>query len=76
VTQTRRGSAVEAATNVAVGYGIAVASQIMIFPLFGIRVPVSDNLLIGLWFMVISLIRSYALRRFFNSLRCMGAEKA
>jgi hypothetical protein len=51
-------------------------SQIMIFPLFGIRVPVSDNLLIGLWFMVISLIRSYALRRFFNSLRCMGAEKA
>ena len=44
----------------------ALASQLAIFPLFGILIPLADNLLIGAWFTAISLVRSYAVRRWFN----------
>ena len=64
--QTRKQSLVESLTNVAVGYIIAVLSQLAVFPLFGITVSISDNLLIGLYFTVISLVRGYLLRRYFN----------
>lgn len=34
--QSRRMSAVESVANVAVGYGVAVAAQVAVFPWFGI----------------------------------------
>ncbi len=64
--QTRKQSLVESLTNVAVGYIVAVLSQLAVFPLFGITVSISDNLLIGLYFTVISLVRGYLIRRYFN----------
>jgi len=64
--QLRRHSLIESIVNVAVGYGVALASQLAIFPVFGIKVTLQENLLIGLFFTVISIIRSYALRRFFT----------
>jgi hypothetical protein len=64
--QTRAHSLLESAVNVVVGYLVALVSQLAIFPWFGIHIPLSDNLLIGLWFTGISLVRSYALRRWFN----------
>lgn len=67
MTQTRIQSLVEALAGIAIGYLVAVLSQLLIFPRFGVRVPLSDNLLIGLWFTGISLIRTYALRRWFNA---------
>jgi hypothetical protein len=69
MTQSRLGSLLESIANIAVGYGVAVASQLLIFPLFGIHIPLSDNLLIGVWFTIISLARSYAIRRWFNGFR-------
>lgn len=68
MSQSRTGSVIEAVANVAIGYLIAVGSQLVIFPLFGIHVPLTDNLLIGAWFTVISLVRSFVLRRVFNRL--------
>lgn len=65
--QSKKTSLFEAVTNVMVGYGVAIISQLIIFPIFGIRVSFKSNLLIGFWFTVISIIRSYALRRFFNA---------
>lgn len=64
--QSRKMSLIESWTNVAVGYFIACGSQIIIFPFFGIHVPIHDNFIIGGWFTVISLIRSYFIRRAFN----------
>lgn len=64
--QSKRHSFIEAVANVAVGYFVAVVSQLVIFPMFGIVVPLSDNLMIGAFFTIISLARSYALRRIFN----------
>ena len=68
MTQSCRASLLESAANIAIGYGVAVAAQVAIFPLFGMDVPLSDNLLIGGLFTAVSLVRSYALRRLFNKL--------
>ena len=67
--QSRLMSLVESLANVLVGYGVAVATQMMVFPLFGLAVTVSNNLLIGLIFSAVSIVRSYALRRGFEALR-------
>lgn len=64
--QSRRASALEAVINVVVGYWIAVAAQVAIFPLFGLQVTLAENMAMGGLFTVVSLIRSYALRRLFN----------
>ena len=70
--QRKAHSALEAVVNVVVGYGIAVAAQIMVFPWFGLHASLQDNLVIGALFTVISLARSYLLRRLFNcwQVRC------
>ena len=64
--QSKTQSMIESFVIVGVGYGVALLSQFVIFPRFGISVTLSDNLWICGWFTVISLIRSYALRRIFN----------
>jgi hypothetical protein len=68
MAQSRAMSLVEALANVAVGYGVAVATQIMVFPLFGLAVSLGDNLMIGCIFTIVSLIRVYLLRRLFKRL--------
>ena len=73
--QSKLGSIVESVANVVVGYGIAVTSQVLIFPCFGVHVPLTANLKIGLVFTVISLIRSYTLRRIFNKIRHIHLEE-
>ena len=67
--QSRLMSLVESLANVLVGYGVAVVTQIAVFPLFGLAVTISENLLIGLIFTVVSIVRSYTLRRGFEALR-------
>lgn len=66
--QTRTQSLVESTINVSIGYGVALAAQIAVFPMFGIRIEMIDNLLIGAIFTAISIARSYAVRRIFNHL--------
>ena len=67
--QSRLMSLVESLANVLVGYVVAVATQMLVFPLFGLAVTVTENLLIGLIFTAVSIVRSYALRRGFEALR-------
>ena len=67
--QSRLMSLVESLANVLVGYGVAVLTQVLVFPLFGLAVTIAENLLIGLVFTGVSIIRSYALRRSFEALR-------
>jgi hypothetical protein len=67
--QTRLGSFTESCVNVAIGYIIAILSQLAIFPMFGVDVSFSANLQIGAWFTAVSIVRSYAVRRWFNRRR-------
>ena len=64
--QTRYESFKESIVNIIIGYVVAVLSQLLVFPLFDIVVEFSDNLMIGLYFTVISLVRSYLVRRYYN----------
>ena len=67
--QSRLMSLVEAVANVIVGYGVAVVTQILIFPIFGLHTTLAQNLKLGLVFPIVSIGRSYALRRLFERLR-------
>jgi hypothetical protein len=64
--QSRCQSLIEAITNVFVGYTLAVVTQMLVFPWFGLHASLRDNLALGLVFTAISLVRGYALRRLFT----------
>lgn len=64
--QTKNMSLIETITSVAIGYIISLVAQMIIFPIFDIKVSFEDNLLIGLFFTVVSIIRGYFMRRLFN----------
>lgn len=64
--QTKKQSMFEACSNIAIGLGVALLTQLWVFPLFGIHIPFSHDLMIVSIFTVVSITRSYLLRRFFN----------
>ncbi len=66
--QTRMQSLLESFINVLIGYLVALGAQIVVFPLYGLEVSLNQNLQIGLIFTVVSIVRSYLLRRLFNAL--------
>jgi hypothetical protein len=65
-------SLIEAIANVAVGFGVAVTTQVLVFPVFGMEASLSENLAIGCIFTVVSIARSYALRRLFEAMRTIA----
>lgn len=75
MSQTKRGSMIETVSSTAIGYTVAVLSQIVIFPVFDITISTGTNLVIAAWFTVISLARGYCVRRIFNRLHVKGVLK-
>lgn len=70
MAQTKLGSIAEAWANIAVGFAVNFSANLVILPLFGFTsLTVRNNFIIGLLYTVISLVRSYALRRWFNGLK-------
>jgi len=74
MTQSRAMSFVEAATNVVVGYVLAIVTQIVVFPWFGIEAALGEHMAIGFAFVGVSLARGYLLRRLFETIRMRGSE--
>ena len=72
--QSRSMSLVESVANVAVGYGVAVVTQILIFPIFGLHTTLAQNLKMGAIFTIVSIARSFALRRVFEAARMRSAK--
>jgi len=68
MSQSRRKSLIEPITKVAVGYALAIATQIVVFPWFGLHPSLGENLALGGILTAISLIRGYALRRLFEAI--------
>lgn len=64
--QSKRNSLAESLANMIAGYVIALAGQMVIFPLVGLSVNLSQNMAIGFWFALISFVRGYLIRRVFN----------
>ena len=69
MNQSRTMSLVEATANVVVGYVLAIATQIVVFPWFGIETGLAEHLGIGLIFVGVALVRGYVLRRLFEVMR-------
>lgn len=67
---------VESLANVAVGYGVAVVTQMLVFPLFGLSTTLTENIAMGAIFTVVSIARSYCLRRIFEGYHTEYALKA
>lgn len=66
--QSKKHSALESITNVVIGLILSIVTQIILYPILGIPVSFSQNLIITGVFFVISFVRGYVIRRFFNSL--------
>ena len=73
--QSRIMSLIEAAANVVVGYVLAITTQILVFPWFGIEAALGEHLAIGLVFVGVSLARGYLLRRLFERLRFVATRR-
>ena len=67
--QSRAMSLVESVAYVGVGYGVAVVTQILIFPVFGLHTSLTENLKMAAIFSFVSIARSFALRRLFERWR-------
>jgi hypothetical protein len=77
MNQTRLGSFYEACINIVIGFTINYFANLLIFPLFGMHISPSANFLMGLIYTAISIVRSYAIRRWFNArLQRMAAKLA
>lgn len=66
--QSRIQSLIEAWANTIIGYLINLGVQLVVYPLYGATFTFGQNIQIGLIFMVVSIARSYGLRRAFNEL--------
>lgn len=75
MTQTRLGSMIEACINVAIGFFINFCANLLILPLIGFHISVGKNLFIGVLYTLISVARSYVVRRWFNARLHRAAEK-
>lgn len=67
MAQTRIESLVEVLLNVAIGWVIALVTQLLVFPMFGINISIGDQLGISVIFTVVSIVRGYVIRRWFNA---------
>jgi len=67
VNQTRICSLIEACINVLIGFAINFCANMLILPLIGFHITASQNLFIGVLYTIISVARSYVIRRWFNA---------
>ncbi len=65
--QSKRESMIETLTNVSIGWFISFIANMLVLPLFGYNINLTDGVLISIIFTIISIVRGYVVRRWFNS---------
>ena len=69
MTQTRKQSAIETAVNIGIGYFISMALNLLFLPHYASEIA-DQNVVIAIFiggvFTIVSVIRSFSLRRLFN----------
>lgn len=68
MNQTRLGSLIEVSINILIGFTINWFANILVLPMFGFHVTGGQAFGIGVIFTVISVVRSYVIRRWFNAM--------
>lgn len=70
MSQTILGSIVESWVNILIGFSINFTANMLILPLFGFSsLTLEKNFIIGFLYTIISLVRSFVIRRFFNNMK-------
>lgn len=64
--QTKAISLIEAITNVGIGFVIAFLGALIIYPAMGIEQTTGTYFELTVYFTILSLLRAYFVRRFFN----------
>lgn len=67
--QSKKHSTIESLTNTIVGLLTSFLIQLVIYPLLSIPVTLNQNIIITIVFFVVSFLRGYLIRRFFNKIR-------
>lgn len=67
--QSKKHSILESVANTIIGLVVSYLVQLLVFPLYGIKISHSTNIQITLIFFIVSFTRSYCLRRAFNKLK-------
>jgi hypothetical protein len=65
--QTKLSSLIETVANVIIGFSLNYMANLIILPIFGFHVSLLANFELGLLYTIVSVVRSYCLRRWFNS---------
>lgn len=67
MNQSRLGSLIEAVFNTMIGLAVSMVANALVFPLFGFHPTLGENVAISVIYTLISIVRSYCVRRFFNA---------
>lgn len=74
--QTKKQSAVESFVNIVVGLVTSFLIQLVLYPLLKIPVTFGQNIIITIVFFVVSFLRGYLVRRYFNKKHSKYASKS
>ncbi len=75
MNQTRLGSLIEVCINILIGFSINWIANMYILPLYGFAITGGQAFSMGLIFTVISVVRSYVIRRWFNAMLRKASER-
>ena len=64
MSQSKKNSALESLAQVIIGYVLALITQLIVFPLYGMDMPFKSNLEIVGIFACVSYARQYLIRRY------------
>jgi hypothetical protein len=67
VGQTPRGAIIEAWFNIGIGFAINYAANLLFLPMVGAHFSAAENWWLGWLYTTISIVRQFALRRWFNA---------
>lgn len=67
--QTKQKSLIESVTQTIIGLGTSILIQVVLYPIMGIPVTFSQNLIITLVFFSVSIVRGYFVRRIFEFMK-------
>lgn len=70
--QKKSHSMIEIVVGTGIGFGVALLTQLAVFPLFGIQTSHGENFAIAAIFTVVSILRGYCVRRLFNWIHVRG----
>lgn len=70
--QARKYSFIEAVVSTIVGFVITLLAQLILFPIYDIKLSTQDNLTLVAIMTVISVFRGYLIRRLFNYMHTKG----